>query len=360
MVADLGMNGISKIDGRCACGQRYNFALRREHQKFGGIELAAHGIHKFFGIFEPALQFHDLADPRHALIERRGVLALFFILPVRRDTVFRRAVHLFGADLNFEGLPEVGDDGGMQRLIQVGFGRGDIILDAPRNGFPLFMDLAEHLVTFVHRPHDHAYGGEIVNLIERLVLGFHLFIDRIKVLRAPEDLAHNAALGENAVDFFDNKIDETVAFFQLLMDILDEILEGGGFEVFKAQIFELALDLRNTQSARDRRVDIKRFVRHFSLPFRRKKIERTHIMQAVGKFDDNDADILRHGDEYLAEVFRFRLFFRLEHDFIEFGHARNKLEHLVAEFAAHVLFVRLGILDDVVQERGGDRRGVQP
>ena len=100
-------------------------------------------------------------------------------------------------------------------------------------------------------------------------------------------------------------------------------------------------------------------MRHFSLPFRRKKIQRTHVVQTVGKLDNDDADILRHGDKNFAEIFRFRLFFRLEHDFIEFGYARNKLKHLVAEFAAHVLFVRLGILDDVVQQRRRNRIGVE-
>ena len=177
MIAYFGVNGVSKIHGRRACGKGDDLALRRKHQQFGGIQLAAHGIHKFFGVLQTALQFHDFADPRHALIERRRRIALFFIFPMRRDTVFRRAVHFFRTDLNFKRLPEVGDDGGMQRLIQVGFGRGDIILDSPRHGLPFFMDFSEHLVTFVHRTHDHAHGGEIVNLVERLVFGFHLFID---------------------------------------------------------------------------------------------------------------------------------------------------------------------------------------
>ena len=35
-------------------------------------------------------------------------------------------------------------------------------------------------------------------------------------------------------------------------------------------------------------------------------LERTHIVQAVGNLDEDDADILRHGQEQLLEVLGLR------------------------------------------------------
>ena len=98
-------------------GKGDDLALRREDEELGTEQRPLDGIHELLGIFEAALKLHHLADPRDALIERRFLRRLFLILPVRRDTVLRRAVHLFGADLDLEGLTEVGDDRRVQRLI---------------------------------------------------------------------------------------------------------------------------------------------------------------------------------------------------------------------------------------------------
>ena len=96
------------------------------------------------------------------------------------------------------------------------------------------MDLAEHLVALVHRADNDAHGGEVVDLVERLVLVLHLLVDGIEVLGAAEHLAVDVALLENAVDLLDHEVDEAVALLQLLMDVLDEVLERGGIEVFQA------------------------------------------------------------------------------------------------------------------------------
>ena len=358
-VAHFRVNGIGEVDGRRAGRERNDLALRREHEQFRAVQLALDGVHEFLGILEAALQLHDLADPRDALIERRLLAAVFLILPVCRDTVFRRAVHLFRPDLDLERLAEVGDDGGVQRLIEVGFGGRDIVLDAPRDGLPLLVDLAEYLITLVHRSDDDPDGGQIVDLIERLVLVLHLFIDGVEVFGPAEHLAVNVALFQNAVDLFHDEIDEAVALLQLLMDIFDQIFKGGGIEIFEAEVLQLALDLRNTQTSRDRRIDIQRLARHLLLALLGQEIQRTHVVQPVGKFDDDHADVLRHRDEDLAEVFGLLLFLRFEDDLVELCDARNERQNAFAELAADVLLGDGRILDDVMQQRARNGIGVQ-
>ena len=162
------------------------------------------------------------------------------------------------------------------------------------------------------------------------------------------------------VTFLQDGIDELMPLLQLLMNVLDEKLIRFRFKVFETQVFQLALDLRNTQPARERRVDVQRFLRHFDLPLFGQKIQRTHIVQAVGKLDDDDTDILRHRDEDLAEVFRLLLFARLEYDLVQLGDAGDEAEDLVAELAADVLLGDGRVLDDVVQKCRRDGGAVQP
>ena len=129
------------------------------------------------------------------MLDKGRILALFLLVfPMRRDTELGRTVHFEGADLNFKGLSEVRDDGRVQRLIHIRLRRRDIVLDAPGNGFPALVYLSEHFVTLVDGVDDDAHRGQIVDLVERLVLLFHLFIDGIKVFGAAEHFALYFAL----------------------------------------------------------------------------------------------------------------------------------------------------------------------
>ena len=62
-------------------------------------------------------------------------------------------------------------------------------------------------------------------------------------------------------------------------------------------------------------------------------LEGTHIMQAVCQFDQNDTDILRHGHEHLAMVFRQLLFMGLVLDLPELGHPIDNHAHIMTKFA---------------------------
>ena len=69
------------------------------------VQVHLQGGHELAGILHVALPLHQVAQPGDALIVGRRALAAFLVLPVRRDAFFGDAVHLLGADLDFEGLP---------------------------------------------------------------------------------------------------------------------------------------------------------------------------------------------------------------------------------------------------------------
>jgi hypothetical protein len=78
-------------------------------------------------------------------------------------------------------------------------------------------------------------------------------------------------------------------------------------------------------------------------------------VEPVGELDQDDADVLRHRDDHLAEVLGVGLLARLEARPGQLGDSLDELGDLVAELGADVVGVGLRVLDHVVQERGGER-----
>ena len=78
-------------------------------------------------------------------------------------------------------------------------------------------------------------------------------------------------------------------------------------------------------------------------------------MQAVGHLDEDDADVLAHRQQQLAEVLGLGRGVVAEDAAGDFGEARDNLRHLVAEVGADVLDGVLGVLHHVVQQRRHNR-----
>ena len=355
------MDGVGKVDGRGFERERDDLAVRGKHEQFGGVQVGFEAFDELLGAARAALPVHDVAYPCEARVEVVVLPALLLLIaPVRGDTVFRHVVHFEGADLYFEYLPEVGDHRGMQRLIHVALGHGDVVLYPAGHGFPLLVDLAQHLVTLLCGVDYDAHGGEIVDLVERLSGVLHLFVDGEKVLGPAEHLALYAALFEHLFELGHARVYERTALFQLLVDIGDEIFVCLGVEVFEAQILEFALHLRNTQAAGKRSVYLQRLLGYPLLTLVGEKIERTHVVQSVGQLDYYHADVVCHRHEDLAEIFYVLLFVRLVMDLVELGDAVDEGVYLVAEAGDYIVLGGGSVLDDVVKEGRGHGGRVQP
>ncbi len=86
--------------------------------------------------------------------------------------------------------------------------------------------------------------------------------------------------------------------------------------------------------------------------------ERTHVVQAIGKFDQDDANVVDHRQHHFAEVLGLRFFFRREIDFADLGDAFDDVRDLLTEFLADFDSRDRGIFDGVVEETGGDGDGI--
>ena len=81
-------------------------------------------------------------------------------------------------------------------------------------------------------------------------------------------------------------------------------------------------------------------------------------MQAVGEFDEHDADVVDHGEHHLAQVLGLALFAGGEINLADLGDAFDEMRDLLAEFLAHIDDGHRGVFDAIVQQAGGDGVGV--
>ena len=79
-------------------------------------------------------------------------------------------------------------------------------------------------------------------------------------------------------------------------------------------------------------------------------------MKAVGKFYDDNANIVRHGEKHATIILKLPFLFRLKFDAGKFRHAANEHSHLFAEHVLNVLDCVARILNNIMQKRGGNRR----
>jgi len=77
-------------------------------------------------------------------------------------------------------------------------------------------------------------------------------------------------------------------------------------------------------------------------------------VEAVGEFDEDDADVVDHGEKHLADAFRLSLFARVEVKFGEFGDAIDALGDFGAEEFADFVDRDGGVFDGVVEEAGDE------
>ena len=103
-------------------------------------------------------------------------------------------------------------------------------------------------------------------------------------------------------------------------------------ELGEGQILQLVLHLLHAHALGERRIDLQGLQRDAPALVRiLHEVERLHVVQTVGQFHQQDADIRRHGEHELAEVLRVLGVVRLQFDARELGHAVDEAGDLLAE-----------------------------
>ena len=130
-------------------------------------------------------------------------------------------------------------------------------------------------------------------------------------------------------------------------------------EIAERKIFQFVADQAHSKPVRDGRVNVERFACDALLLRRVEKLERAHVVQAVGEFDEHDANVVHHGEHHLANGLGLARFGRHHFEAADFCDAFDEMGDFGAETLGDARNGKLGVFDDVVQQRGGQRRGVQ-
>ena len=162
------------------------------------------------------------------------------------------------------------------------------------------MDHTQRRIAVLYRIYDDLHGKQVVHLVQRLVLVHHFLIYTEEMLHPAIDLRLDVSILHMLCNFRHDLLDELLALGLPLVQVLHQLIVDVRLPVFKGEIVEFRLDLRYTEPPGDGRVNVHRLSRLLLLLGRRHKLQRAHIVEPVRKLDDNNADILGHGQEHFS------------------------------------------------------------
>ena len=353
-VSDVGMDPVGEIERRRSAWKGEDVSLRREGVDLIGIEVDLQGVHEHPGVRDLVLPLDELAQPEEIAIVAGSGQSPFLVFPVRRNPLLGDQVHLPRPDLDLERLPLIGNDRGVQRLVEVRLRHGDVILDASRNRPPHLMDDAERGVTIFHRRGDDSKGQIVVDLADVDPLPPQLLVDRMDRLDPAVHLGIDDVLLHLAVEGRANAVDDVARSLHLLVHRLAQIFELARVHVAKCQVLELILDLSHPEAVGDRSVDLHRLLGDALPPLFGEELEGPHVVQAIGQLHQDHAEVRHHGQKHLAEGLGLLLFLRDEGVAGDLGDAVDQVGDLLTKELHELLLGRQGVLKNVVQQTDGD------
>jgi hypothetical protein len=123
---------------------------------------------------------------------------------------------------------------------------------------------------------------------------------------------------------------------------------------FETEVFQFAANLAHAETVRDGGIDFERLAGDFLLALGIEMFEGAHVVQPVGELDEDDADVVDHGQHHFAEVLGLRFFSGREIDFADLGDALDDVGNLFAEFLADFDGGDRSVFNGVVEQAGGD------
>ncbi len=273
---------------------------------------------------------------------------------MRRDAVFGDVVHFARADLQFDALLARTDHGRVDGAIVVLFRRRDVILETSGHDRPGRVHDAERLIAIPDGFDGDAEGKQIGQLFEADRLALHLPPDRVRPLLAPFHHRRDAAIGKLLGQLlFDLSGKIVIALGECRQPLGDDAI-GIRIKLAERQVLELFAHLLHAHAAGERRIDIDRLLGGAALALRRHEMQRAHIVQTVGELDEQHAHVVCDCEQEFAEILRLLGFLGDEIELFQLGQAVDQRADIGSENLVDLAASRGGILNRVVQQRGGD------
>ncbi|SIJ70857.1 Uncharacterised protein [Mycobacteroides abscessus subsp. abscessus] len=174
------------------------------------------------------------------------------------------------------------------------------------------------------------------------------------MLRAAGDGRLDAGFGELGLEFGRDGRKVLLALGGPVGDEADDLVVDLGVENLEREVFELPFDRVHAQPVRQRGVDLEGLAGLLRTRGGGDELPRAGIVEAVGEFDDEDADVLGHRDDHLPHG--LRLGGLTVGELVELRHPVDHRGDLGAEGLGELLERVVGVLDGVVEQsrRQGD------
>ena len=164
LVSQVGVYLVAKVDGSGARRQLHDLALRGINKDLVVEDVLLNRLDKLVGARHLPLPFQQLAQPGHLLFEPQITGLSFFVAPVGCYPVLGDLVQLVGLDLYFQGVAAIAYNGGMQRLVHVFLGVGNVVVELARDGVPQLVDNTQGFVAVLFGFHQYPEGVKVVNI----------------------------------------------------------------------------------------------------------------------------------------------------------------------------------------------------
>ena len=360
-VADVGMNGVGEIHRRCPAGQFHNPAFGSEHVDFVREQVDLHVFDELHGVVGPLAHFHQPFHPavHTGLVDVGNAGFLVLVHPVGSNTIVGDVLHFLGTDLDFN-VHMHAEQGGVQRLVTIGLGHGNVVFEAPRQWLVQAVNGTQNAVTVVFRVGDDAEGVHIHDFMERFLLELHLVVDGVQVFFPAQYPARQAALFQLFLQFTPDIVDNFLVAAPQLGHRFRDVLGAHRIQRGKAQVFQLGRNRMHTQAVGNGGVDIEGFSGNALAFFVGHGAQGAHVVQAVCQFYQDHPNVLGHGQGHFLEVLGLGFGPGAEFNLGQFRYAVNQFGHVFTELFAQGVFRDTGVFDNVVQHGCHQALMVQP
>ena len=353
-VAHLGVDGVGEVHRGGAHRQGHHVAARREDEHLVLLELDLEVAEELLGIVALLGPVDDPAQPGQV------VAAVLLVVPVGGHAVLGPGVHLPGPYLHLHDLALGTHHRRVQTLVEIELGHRDVVLESPLERLPDGVDGTQHGVAVPHALGDDPDAHQVVDVVEVAVLQHHLLVDAPEVLRPAGHLGADAQLEQPPLHGDQELRQVEIAFGILLGHQVIDLGVPLGVQGGERQVLQAALQFLHAEAMRQGRVDVEGLARHLLLLLRREGRQGAHVVEPVGKLDDENPQVLGHGHQHLAQRGGLVALAGRELDAVQLGDAVDDLGHLRTEVGIDVGQRAVGVLDDVVQQGRRHAHVVEP
>lgn len=364
----LGVHPVGEVDGRGDPRQVDDVAVGGEDVDAIRRHIAGQPLAKVAEVADLLVPLEHLAQPGDLLLVAgaagAGVMPL--VAPVGAHPELGLLVHGEGADLDLQHLALRAEHRGMQRLVAVLLGVGDVVVELVGHVMPARVDDAQHRVAVAHLGHQDTHRADVVDLGEVDALALHLPPDRVDVLGAAIDLvAADALRRHQRLEGLDHLADVAVAVLAPLGQLAGDGLVVLVVQVAKGEVLELPLEVADAQPVGQRGIDVEHLAGHLLTLLPRGIAHLAQRAGALGDLDQGDAHVVDQVDQHLAQVVLLvvlgqALAGRLEGaDGRHLQHAVDQPGHLATEALLDLGEIDQPLAHRPIEHRGLERRLVQ-